>query len=451
MKTSKPEKEKSGRPESSENTHTSQNSPNSHDSQSSRAPKPVSQWTGAAVWALRICLGSVFIFSGFAKCIDPWGGMFKMEEYLAVWGWDFPRAVTLIASSLLAMAEFGLGVMTLTGSFRRLTPVLLCCFMAVMLPLTLWIYIADPVSDCGCFGDALVISNGATFAKNIVLTAMSVCLLVLNRRVRPLYAPAAQVWTLVWSGVYTGLLICIGYNVQPLLDFRPFGVGTALEAPETDEPLYVYERDDGQRQEFSADSLPDEADGWTYVDRVEPKTKAGNTLSVFDAEGEDATEELYSLAEDRLLILNVPEPMRHGISRSYQANQLYDFMQRNDAAMVALAATEEPRRWSRAVRARYPVYTADDTDLKELARGEASLIYVSDDTIRWKTNITAVAPDLLNDELKLNDDAIAEIGREADSGHTLTWLTVGYLTLMLLTLIFSAIPEQGRFWRRVTR
>jgi len=32
-------------------------------------------------------------------------------------------------------------------------------FMLVMTPLTLYIAIYNPVTDCGCFGDALVISN----------------------------------------------------------------------------------------------------------------------------------------------------------------------------------------------------------------------------------------------------------------------------------------------------
>ena len=38
------------------------------------------------VWALRIAVGATFIFSGFVKAIDPWGLIYKISEYMAVWG-----------------------------------------------------------------------------------------------------------------------------------------------------------------------------------------------------------------------------------------------------------------------------------------------------------------------------------------------------------------------------
>ncbi len=408
--------------------------------------KPVSQWTGAAVWTLRILTGAVFVFSGFAKSVDPWGGMLKVEEYLAAMGLDLPRALSLIGSSLLALSEFTLGVMTLTGSFRRMTPVFLCAFMTVMLPLSLWIYIADPVSDCGCFGDAVVISNGATFLKNIVLCAMSVGLLLYNRRVRPLYAPGVQVWALLWSAIYATCLILIGYNRQPLVDFRPFPAGTRIVGGADTDPRYIYERN-GVRTEFSADSLPDESDGWIYVARTAATPQDGDRLAVFDTDGDDATDEISEMASGKLLILSISEPRRHGISRSYQANQLYDFMRTRGDSMIAIVATSRPDVWKKAVRARYPVYTADDTELKELARGEASLVYVSDDTIRWKTSLTAISPELLNGD---SAEASANALLNRTSGdNTLRALTSIYAGMMLLTLILGIWPEQGRFWRRV--
>lgn len=404
-------------------------------------------WMAVGIWTLRVVLGAVFVYSGFVKAIDPWGGLFKMEEYTAAMGLDLPRAIVLIGASLLSVFEFCLGVMTLTGSFRRLTPVLVCSFMAVMLPLTVWIYFADPVSDCGCFGDALVLSNGATLLKNIVLTAMAAGLLLVNRRQPPLFYPSLQIWVVVWSGLYTGSLVMAGFNSQPLIDFRPYKVGTSLEAPEMPQPRFVYAKD-GVSRSFSADSLPED-DEWEFVERVEPKAvEKPGTLAVFDSDGEDATAELYEKAAGNLLILNVPEPVRHSISRSIQANMLFDYMLEHDGEMVALVATTHPDEWAEAVRARYPVYTAEDTDLKELARGEASLIYVSGDTIRWKTALTAVSPEALS---ALPDDDRRPLDRvlgvENPKGE-LYLLTAIYLTLMALTLALSLFYDKAVLHRK---
>lgn len=404
--------------------------------------------TAIGIWALRITLGAVFVYSGFVKAIDPWGGLFKMEEYVAAMGLDLSRAIVLMGASLLAIFEFCLGVMTLTGSFRRLTPVLLCAFMAVMLPLTVWIYFADPVSDCGCFGDALVISNGATLLKNVVLTAMAVGLLLINKKAQPLFYPSLQIWVVIWGGLYTGCLVLAGFNTQPLIDFRPYKVGTALEAPKVAESRFVYEKE-GVRQTFGADSLPED-DAWEFVERVEAKNaKVPGTLAVFDADGEDATAELYGKAAGNLLILNVPEPVRHSISRSIQANMLYDYMLARDGEMVALVATNHPDRWAEAVRARYPVYTAEDTDLKELSRGEASLVYISGDTIRWKTALTAVSPEALSPLLANDKRPLSLVLEVKNPKSELDLLTAIYLTLMALTLALSLFYDKA-FLRRKT-
>lgn len=399
------------------------------------------------VWVLRLALGGIFVYSGFVKAIDPWGGLFKMEEYIAAMGVDLPRAIVLIGAMLLAVYEFCLGVMTLTGSFRRLTPALLCIFMAVMLPLTVWIYFVDPVSDCGCFGDALVISNGATLLKNIFLTAMAIALLLYNRKAQPLLYPSLQIWAVVWSCLYTGFLNLTGFNSQPLIDFRPYKVGTALETSPVSEPRFVYAKD-GQRRSFSADSLP-EGDEWVFVERVEPKSAGtSGVLAVFDEDGEEATAELYQKAKGNLLILNVPEPVRHSISRSIQANMLYDYMLAHDGEMVALVATTRPAVWAQAVRARYPVYTAEDTDLKQLSRGEASLIYISGDTIRWKTALTAVSPEAL---ASLPDDDKRPLKSLLDVKNPKDRLgrqTAIFLTLMALTLALSLFYDKAVLHRK---
>ena len=69
-------------------------------------------------------VGLVFLFSSFSKGVDPLGTAFKVQEYMTAWSigsftfeWALPLANFL--SVTLICAEFVVGVLLLTGSFRR--------------------------------------------------------------------------------------------------------------------------------------------------------------------------------------------------------------------------------------------------------------------------------------------------------------------------------------------
>ena len=121
------------------------------------------------VIASRLIVGATFIFSGFVKAIDPTGSAIKFEEYFSVLGIGFLSPLSLFFGVVLAAFEFLLGINTLLGSYRKLTSWLVLLVMCFMTPLTLYLAIADPVSDCVCFGDALVLTNWETFFKNVFL------------------------------------------------------------------------------------------------------------------------------------------------------------------------------------------------------------------------------------------------------------------------------------------
>ena len=130
------------------------------------------------IWttACRFLLAGVFIFSGFVKAIDPLGTLYKIQDYLLAFGFPdvFPESFLYLLSVLLACVEFCLGTYLFFGIRRRITPRLILLMMSVMTPLTLWLAVDDPISDCGCFGDAVVLSNWETFWKNVVLLVASV-------------------------------------------------------------------------------------------------------------------------------------------------------------------------------------------------------------------------------------------------------------------------------------
>ena len=132
--------------------------------------------------------------------------------------------------------------------------------------------IANPVADCGCFGDFIILSNTATFVKNVFITLFLAYLFLFNVRVSGLFIPYVQ-W--IVGGILSFYILAVAfysYNVQPIIDFRRFAPETRLintsedEDEEGEEAVfeYIYERD-GEKRAFMIDELPDST--WTFVDR----------------------------------------------------------------------------------------------------------------------------------------------------------------------------------------
>ena len=132
---------------------------------------------GVCTTVCRFILAVVFIFSGFVKAIDPLGTQYKIQDYLVAFGWtDFiPVWLAFAGSVLLGLLEFCLGVYLFFGIRRIIAPRAVVLMMSIMTPLTLWLALANPIMDCGCFGDAVVLSNWETFWKNVVLLMLSIC------------------------------------------------------------------------------------------------------------------------------------------------------------------------------------------------------------------------------------------------------------------------------------
>lgn len=242
----------------------------------------------------RTLLALTFVFSGFVKAIDPLGTTYKIEDYLKAFGGVFTELMPLaeVAAVLLIGFELVLGLCMLLNVRTQWTCWLALAFYVVMLPLTLYIALENPVSDCGCFGDALVISNWATFWKNGVLMALVVVLLCTRQ-----YIPE----TFVWWGELVILALAMataagimGYSRThlPMIDFRPYKVGNniveLMEVPEGAEPdqyetTFVYERD-GVEQEFTLENYPKGDSTWHFVDQKSVLVKKGYEPKIHDFE-----------------------------------------------------------------------------------------------------------------------------------------------------------------------
>lgn len=361
-------------------------------------------------WAMRILVGGVFLFSGFVKAVDPWGSLYKIDSYLAALGIDLWPNLKLVGAFALGGTEFMLGLFIILGCFRRAASIIIAIMMAFMLPLTLWVALKNPVDDCGCFGDALVISNWATFWKNVILSAAAVWLIKFNRPTHWLITPALQWIAFIVAAVYILTIELMGYISQPLLDFRPYPVGESLIAADYDieqsEPHYLfeYEKDSVVKSFTEDDALPDEADGWVFVGRKEipndehvgtGKATDEKALRIWSEDGEDdMTEEVVSSSRNQLLIM-MPDLAEVSPSITWKINSLFEWSRQNDVDMAAIVSgtPEEIERWKDISMAGYPTYTAEDTQIKEVVRGNPGVVYISDGIIKWKRALNAIYVD----------------------------------------------------------
>lgn len=372
----------------------------------------VSNINRVVIWMLRLLVGGVFVMSGLTKSIDLWGFLFKLEEYLGVWHITQPRSVVFMAAMLISGYEFVLGALLMMGCYKRVTAWGLTLTMVVMLPLTLYLWIADPVSDCGCFGDFLKLSNGATFLKNVVITAGLLYLIKWNVRLKEaLFNPAIQWIVGALITLYILIVGLYGYNAQPMADFRAFPVGTQLlgdGSDESDDFLFVYEKD-GHTEEFTIDNLPDST--WEFVDRIEQPSDesgshTGDHLAIFDGDDDVTAEVLEAEGEQYLLV--IPEPRRADISNSYTINEIKEKADSLGIPFIALLGTDARgiAPWTDLAMAEYPCYSADDTQLKELVRGNISLVMLRDGVVESKTTISSMMPEVI--ENPPSDEAFSD-------------------------------------------
>lgn len=402
-----------------------------------------------AVVALRWAVGAVFIFSGLAKGIDLWGVIYKVSDYLDAFGWEWAMPYVDAVSVMVPVVEFTIGVLLFAGSFRRVSVWLALAIMAFMLPLTAYIAIYEPVADCGCFGEAWVISNTATFWKNVAITLALIFLLWKNRTVRSLYGPAVQWLTVVFPVVYLLVVMAIGYKSQPLMDFRPYRTGTYIigEHGGTDgvEYSFVYEKD-GVRKQFPLENLPDTT--WTFVDREEyvPDTvvnlgKTVNRIAFFDGDY-DVTDEVLP-AEGDVLLLLIPDLSEVNVASTFRINEMYESLSDSGIMMICLTggSDSEISDWREMSMANYPIYKMDDTVIKTMARGNPALVRVNDGMIVWKMSLDAVD---LTDIHKMD----AETG---DGFSALVGLTALLILLMAILLVVNRTPLLVKFTIRLKK
>ena len=353
----------------------------------------------------RIVFGLVFIFSGFVKGIDPWGSAYKFTDYFHAMHFDGLVWAAFPLGVILSFAEFAIGVAFLFNWRMRLFSWLGLLFMVFFTPLTLWIALTNPVTDCGCFGDALVISNWETFYKNLLFISLAIVVFV-NRKwfADQVKSKVPLLLSLITFVVYFGI-VYYSYNHLPVFDFRPYKVGTnipeAMSIPE-DAPREVYEnifyyknKNTGKVEQFSEEDYPwQDTLNWEYHDMESNLVQEGYEPPIHDfrietPDGENIID--FFIYDENYVFMLVAYDLHKSSTKSQEEiNTLANWAMEQGFSFICLTSTlpDEYNVFAAQNNAPYEFFNCDEITLKTMIRSNPGLIVLKDGNVvgKWHYN-----------------------------------------------------------------
>lgn len=408
----------------------------------------------------RFLLAVTLILSGFVKAIDPLGTQYKIQDYLTALSLQgaLPDIATLGMSVALSMLEFCLGIFLLFAIHRRTVTKLIVALMAVMTIVSVWLWWANPVSDCGCFGDALVLTNGQTLAKNIILLAAAIVVCKHPLRMVRFISKTNQ-----WIVINYTLLFILTCSIWclydlPIFDFRPYKVGTdineAMQIPEGEKPpqyetTFILEKD-GQRKEFTLENYPDSS--WTFIDSKTVQTEKGYVPPIHDFSIETQDGDIITdtvLAYKGYTFLLISPHLEHASDSDFgEIDQIHEYCQDNGYPFYCLTASGEEGidRWKELTGAEYPFFITDATTLKTIIRSNPGLLLMRDGKVvrKWSHNRL---PDATKWDKRLE---LLPDGKAPDDSATskviaiLIWFVLPLAILTLTDRIWASIRKWNK-------
>jgi uncharacterized membrane protein YphA (DoxX/SURF4 family) len=346
----------------------------------------------------RIIVAAVFIFSGFVKCVDPTGTAIKFDEYFTAFGMDFLSPLSMFFSVVMCGAEMLVGVMLLFNLKVRWGIWAATALMVIYTPLTLWLAITNKVTDCGCFGDALVLTNWQTFLKNVVLDAFIVVLIVYRKSYRDWLRPISQV---VGAAVFAAVILGFEfYNLThlPVIDFMPYKVGASIPdgmkvppgAPTDLFKAELFYEKDGKVRKFTLENYPANDTTWKWVDTKSVLIRKGyvppiHDFSILTPDGEDVTDMILSDPGYSLLVI-FPNVRKASLKDIDAINRVVKMAENKGYKVYGLTASvpEEFEVFRARIRATYPIYNMDGTTLKTMIRSNPGLMLIKGGVVMGK-------------------------------------------------------------------
>ncbi len=392
----------------------------------------------------RLITGAVFIFSGFVKAVDPKGSAIKIAEYLEVIGLHDSSGIATILAILLSSVEFILGFHLLLGFKIKSVALPALIFMVGFTIITFFIAIFEPVSDCGCFGDAIKLTNWETLTKNLIILPFSMVVYFKRKD----FSSELSKWRQHLL-TFIGLVFIVGTSAYslyclPMLDFRPYHIGAnipeSMSIPEDAdqgeyETTFILEKD-GIQKEFGVDDYPYEDSTWVFIDSRTKVLREGYqppiaALHFSSPEGDDLTESIIN-NEQPVFLMVAPKLETASTEHIKQFIAIKNMAYKSNAQFyVATASLNEAcYQFDMKHLAGFEYALCDETTLKTIIRANPGLIIIEKGTIIAKYNHTQL-PDA---EVLKNPLSHSIQAMQKDYDKTLLWLCFSVITGVIIII-----------------
>jgi len=388
-----------------------------------------------------IILGAVFIFSGVVKAIDPLGSAYKFHDYFMAFNMGFLDWLSLPLGIMLCTAEFIAGFALITGLRQKAGLWIVFLMMLAFTPLTFILALTNPVSDCGCFGDAIHLTNWQTFWKNVILLILVIIVFTGRKQITSVFKASSE-WIITGAATAIIILFCLGsLRYLPVIDFLPYKNGIRIAdqmvIPEGAEPdqymtTFIYEKN-GEQKEFTLENYPADDNSWIFVDQKTILVKKGyqppvHDFSIVNNHGVDITSQILEYNGYTLLMVSskLSEADPGHLAAGFNLGQ---YCNENDIDFHILTATSsgELNNYSNELN----FCAVDEITLKTMLRSNPGYMLLRDGVIKGKWSWATLPDREWFGELSSGDDI--EIS-DSGSGNFILLTIVTSLLLILIIL-----------------
>ena len=344
--------------------------------------------TSIVLLIFRIAIGLVFIFSSVVKGIDPLGTAYRVEDYLEAYSWYFLVDYALYLGLLLIVVEFVLGVSMLFRLRFKLGALGVLLIMIVFTVITYFDATLNLVPDCGCFGDAVKLSNWETFYKNIVLILMAILIFAKRKQAAQLTSKWIQnsllaLITLVFMG-----FMYYSINHLPVMDFRIWKVGNDMKTiGEEDAKVYVTYKnvETGKIKEYLSPNYPWGDSlwlaSWEFVGQRFDNSSVTkmHELIIEDSLGNDYTKDLIENPSTQILLIipDIDEANEVGLEHAFSLIKTLE----EDQNFAIVTGSDFETAGKKFADKYIEVYFADDIELKAMIRSNPGIVILQNGII----------------------------------------------------------------------